>query len=174
MKNRTAILLGSILILVGLFSIVDAFFGINLWSLVIPLLLIALGLFIILRPNSGSGGNFYIRFVNEKDKTQSWTVEPVEYLSFVSSIELDFSQAIIPDGETTIRMNSFVNDLEITPPLNAGLKVHARGFVHDINVKGREENNILVPFQFETPDYALQTKKVSIELLSFVSEVEIT
>jgi len=173
MKNRTAILIGSILILVGVFSIVDAFFGINLWSLIFPILLIALGAFIIFRPKSVSGGNFYVRFVNETDKTKDWVVEPSEYLSFVSSLTIDFSDANIPDGETILRMNSFVNDVEITPPLNGGLKVYARGFVHDTKVKGRDEDHILTPFEYETPDYASQTKKVYIQLLSFVSEVEI-
>ncbi|MBW6472034.1 MAG: cell wall-active antibiotics response protein [Anaerolineaceae bacterium] len=174
MKNRTAILIGSILIILGVFSIIDALLGINLWSLVFPLILISLGFLILFRPKTLPGGtNFILRFVGETNKSNEWTVEPAEYWSFVGSMKLDFSQAVIPEGETSIVMYSFVNDLEIILPTDAGLKLIARGFVHDTKVKGNKEDHIFAPFEYETPGYAQQTRKINIQSLSFVSEVEI-
>jgi|MTBAKSStandDraft_2_1061841.scaffolds.fasta_scaffold01856_18 hypothetical protein len=174
MNNRTAILIGSILIMLGAFSIIDALFGINLWSLVFPLILIGLGLLILFRPKTLPGGtNFVLRFVGETNKSHEWTVVPAEYWSFVGSMKLDLSQAIIPVGETSIVIYSFVNELEITLPTDAGLRLTARGFVHDTKVKGYKEDHILAPFEYETPDYASQTRKINIQSLSFVSEVEI-
>lgn len=174
MKNRTAILIGSILIILGAFSIIDALLGINLWSLVFPLILIGLGFLILLRPKTLPGGtNFILRFVEETNKSHEWTVVPAEYWSFVGSMKLDLSQAVIPEGETSIVMYSFVNELEIILPTDAGLKLTARGFVHDTKVKGYKEDHIFAPFEYETPDYELQTRKINIQSLSFVSEVEI-
>ncbi len=174
MKNRTAILIGSILIILGAFSIIDALFGINLWALIFPLILIGLGVLILFRPKTLPGGNnFILRFIGETNKSHEWTVEPVEYWSFVGSMKLDLSQAVIPAGETSIVMYSFVNDLEITLPTDAGLRLNASGFVHDTKVKGHKEDHFLAPFEYETPDYGIQTKKINIRSLSFVSEVEI-
>ncbi|PKO04150.1 MAG: hypothetical protein CVU41_18465 [Chloroflexi bacterium HGW-Chloroflexi-3] len=174
MKNRTAILIGSILIIMGAFSIIDAIFGINLWALVFPLMLIGLGFLILFRPKTLPGGtNFILRFVGETNKSHEWTVEPVEYWTFVGSIKLDFSEAVIPEGETSIVMNSFVNDLKIILPTEAGLKLTARGFVHDTKVKGYKEDHIFAPFEYATPDYLNQSRKINIQSLSFVSEVEI-
>jgi hypothetical protein len=174
MKNRTAILIGSILIILGAFSIIDALFGINLWRLIFPLILIGLGFLILFRPKTLPGGtNFILRFVGETNKSHDWTVEPAEYWSFVGNKKLDFSQAVIPVGETNIVMYGFVNDLEIILPLAAGLRLKARGFVHDTKVKGYKEDHIFAPFEYESPDYALQTRKINIQALSFVSEVEI-
>lgn len=174
MKNRTAILIGSILIILGAFSIIDALFGINLWKLIFPLILIGLGFLILFRPNTLPGGtNFILRFVGETNKSHEWTVEPAEYWSFVGSMKLDFSQAVIPVGETNVVMYSFVNDLEILLPTDAGLRLKARGFVHDTKVEGYKEDHIFTSFEYETPDYATQTRKINIQALSFVSEVEI-
>lgn len=174
MKNKTAVLIGSILIILGAFSIIDALFGINLWALIFPLILIGLGLLILFRPKTLPGGsNFILRFVGETDKSQAWTVEPAEYWSFVGSMKLDLSQAVIPEGETSIVMYSFVNDLEIILPTDAGLRLLAKGFVHDTKVKGYKEDHIFAPFEYETPDYEIQTRKITIQSLSFVSEVEI-
>ncbi len=174
MKNRTTILIGSILIILGVFSIIDALFGINLWSLFLPLILIGLGVLILFRPKTlPDGTNFILRFVGETDKSHEWTVEPAEYWSFIGSMKLDLSRALIPEGETTIVMYSFVNELEITLPAEAGLRLKARGFVHDSKVKGYKEDHIFAPFEYESPDYAQQTRKLIIQSLSFVSEVKI-
>lgn len=174
MKNRTTILIGSILIIIGIFSIVDALFHINLWSLILPLLLIAIGFFILFRPKSLSdGSDFILRFINEIDEFHANAIKPAEYLSFVSDIKFDLSSATIPDGETTIRFNSFVSEIKISLPENVGLKIAARGFVNNSKIKGKEENNIFAPFEYESPGYDFQTRKVFIQTLSFVSEIEI-
>lgn len=174
MKDRTTILIGSILIVIGVFSIVDALFDINLWSLVFPFLLIAIGVFILFRPKSlPNGSDFILRFINEVDSYQAWVLKPAEYLSFVSDIDLDLSRATIPDGETTIRFNSFVNEIKISLPENIGLRISARGFVINSKIVGKDEENIFASFEYESPDYEFQSRKVFIHLMSFVSEIEI-
>ncbi|HSM25281.1 MAG TPA: LiaF domain-containing protein, partial [Anaerolineaceae bacterium] len=171
MKNRTAILIGIILIIVGAFSIIDSIFGVNLWSLIFPLILIALGVFILFRPKSmHEKSNFILRFINENDKNQPWTIASAEYLSFVSDLELDLSQAIIPDGETTIRFNSFVNDLDITLPADAGFKLKSHGFVSETKINGHGETTIFTPYEYESPDYHHQSKKICVQTTAFVSD----
>jgi lia operon protein LiaF len=100
-------------------------------------------------------------------------VEPAEYWNFVGDYKLDLSQANIPDGETNIIVNSFVNDVEIISPADAGLNVIARGFVLSTKIKGYKEDHIFSPMDYQSTDYSLQAKKVRISLTSFVSEVEI-
>lgn len=174
MKNKTAIFIGTAFIILGAFSIIDILFDINLWSLIFPLILIGLGVLILFRPKRlPEGSKFIFRFINETDKMHSWTVEPAEYLSFVGNMNLDFSEAIIPEGETFINMVTFVNELDIILPTNSGFKLKARGFVHDTEVNGQKTDQILAAFEYETPDYKNQTRKVNIQTLSFVSEVEI-
>ena len=174
MKNKSAVLIGSALIILGAFSIIDILFDINLWSFIFPLILIGLGVLILLRPKTTpEGSNYLFRFINESDKLHSWTVEPAEYWSFVGNMNLDFSEAIIPEGETFINMVSFVNELDIILPTDSGFKLKARGFVHDTNVKDNKEDHLLAVFEYETPDYKNQTRKINIQTLSFVSEVEI-
>ena len=60
MNNRTAILIGSIFIVLGVIALFDAFFGINLWTLFFPLILIALGFIILFRPKTLPGGTNFI------------------------------------------------------------------------------------------------------------------
>ena len=158
----------------GAFFLIDNVFGINLWTLIFPIILIGLGVLILFRPKTLPGGsNFILRFINETDISRQRTIEPSEYVSFVSNMKLDFSKTIIPDGETIINMYSFVSDLDIILPTDAGLKVKARGFVHDTKVKGQKEDHLLAAFEYETPDYRNQTRKIFVQTLSFVSEVEI-
>jgi hypothetical protein len=174
MKNRTAILIGSILIILGMFSIIDALFGINLWSLFFPFILIALGFFILFRPKAlPYGTNVIFRFVGETDKTREWKVEPAEYWNFVGDYTLDLSQANIPEGETNIIINGFVNDVEIISPADAGLYVLVRGFILSTKIKGYKEDHFLSPTEYQSADYSLQTKKIRITFSSFVSDIEI-
>jgi predicted membrane protein len=117
--------------------------------------------------------DFILRFINEIDEFHSNAIKPAEYLSFVTDLKLDFSTATIPEGETNIRFNGFVNEIKLTSSENVGLKISARGFVNNSKINGREENNIFAPFEYESPDYDIQTRKVFIQTLSFVSEIEI-
>lgn len=94
-------------------------------------------------------------------------------LEFCRQHEFRLFTGVIPEGETLIVIYSFVNDLEINLPTDAGLRLTARGFVHDTNVMGHKEDHIFAPFEYEMPDYLNQSRKINIQSLSFVSEVEI-
>ncbi len=174
MKNRTIIVFGSVLILIGLFSIIESLTKINLWAILFPILLILVGIFLILRPNFiFEDSNFVFRFVNETKKNEPWMVKSTETLAFVSETVLDFSQAIIPEGDTKIRFNSFVNEIDIVLPSDAGLKISAWGIVKEVKVNGQKEDQLFVPFDYQTPDYDSQTKKISIEIFSFVASIKV-
>ncbi len=174
MKNRISLLIGSGLIAIGLISIIDSIFHINLWALLFPLLLIAFGVFVILRPSKISEDTeFIFKFIGEITRDGIWQVGPREIWNFVGDMTFDFRQAEIPIGETEIKIFGFVTDIDIYKPKNGSLKVINHSFVADTKSNGNKRDLFMTPFHYQDPDFAESDNKVIINTWSFVGEIKI-
>jgi len=89
MSNRSTIIIGSLIILVGFISLINALFHINLWDYFWPVVLICLGTLLLLRPQMVMPGT-QVRFIPLGDIQRSgpWQVTPEEIWTFVGDIDL--------------------------------------------------------------------------------------
>jgi hypothetical protein len=174
MQNRTTLVIGIGLITLGIIAIFNTLFQINLWSILLPLLIIGIGLLIVFRPKTlDSNTNFIFKPLGDIDFLNSWQVSPQEIWFFVGSVELDFSQAIIPEGITQIKLFSFVGDIRIREPKSAGLKVSSKAFITDSKVHGHKQDHFLNTLNYTNPDYDNQSKKVIVDSWFFVGEIRV-
>ncbi len=174
MQNRTTLVIGVGLIALGVIAIFNTLFHINLWSILFPLLIILIGLFILLRPKTiDSNTNFIFRPLGDIDFSHQWQVSSQEIWFFVGDVNLDFSQASIPEGVTQIRLFSFVGDIRIREPQNAGLKVSSKAFITDSKVHGEKHDYFLSSMNYTSPDYGPQDKKIDIESWFFIGDLRV-
>ncbi len=174
MKNRTSLIIGSALVIIGLFSIFNSLFHINLWAFIFPVLLIGFGVFIITREFSVSENTqFIFKFIGELTRNGYWQVSAQEIWCFVGDMTFDFRQAEIPEGETEIKIIGFVTDIDVIKPDAAAVKFNGYSFVSASKVNGHKEDHFLSPYEFEDPEYAQSGKKVNLKVWSFVGEHKI-
>lgn len=169
MSNRTTIIIGSLIILVGFISLINALFHINLWDYFWPVVLICLGALLLLRPQIVTAGT-QVRFIPLGDiqRSGSWQVTPEEIWTFVGDIDLDLTKAEIPAGETKIRILGFVGDVSVLAPQGVGISLSSWAFVTDGRAFGNKVEMFFSPLQVASPGYETAERKVRLETTYFV------
>jgi predicted membrane protein len=174
MKNRTSVVIGAVLVVIGIFAIFNSIFHINLWNYIFPLLIIAFGVFIITRESSISENTkFIFKFIGEITKNGYWQVSSQEIWCFVGDMTFDFRQAEFPEGETEIKIIGFVTDIDVIKSDSAALKFNGNSFISSSKVNGDKQDHFLSPFVFQDSEYTLTNKKVNLKVWSFVGEHKI-
>ena len=172
--KRWQIIIGIGLILLGIFALIEVLTGIDLWGLVFPLILIGLGVLLVLRPRlKAREVQVDMPILGDVRKTGAWTVSDHEIWLLVGSTRLDFTNADFPQGEGRIKIFGFVNDLKVILPEDVGLRFNSSSFVSEFKGPQGKQERIMSPLEYETPGYESAGKRVLIEALGFVSEIQI-
>jgi len=176
MRNRGEFIFGGFLVLLGLFLLIGTVFNINVWALCWPAFLIILGLFLVFRPRLGGMGpdaSSDVLLIGDRRRRGDWIVKNEELWLGVGDVELDFTQAAIPPGETMLRFISFVGDVDLFIPSSVGVSVRAAGFVIDADILGRDYDTFLTPVEVSTPNYDTAESRLRIEMTSFVADLKV-
>ncbi len=174
MQNRTTLVIGIGLVTIGVIAIFNTLFHVNLWSILMPLLIIGIGFFIILRPKTlDADTHLVFKPLGDIDFSGAWQVSPQEIWFFVGDTSLDFRQALIPEGVTHIKLFSFVGDIRIREPQAAGLQVSSKAFITDSNLHGHKQDHFLTSVNYTSPDYEIQSKKILVDSWFFVGEIRV-
>lgn len=174
MRYRGELFIGSILLIFGIISLVSNIFNIDFGAICWPVGLILVGLWLILRPRFLPPGIGYrlAPFGNARH-AGSWKVEPEETWMFVGDIRYDLSQAILPAGETTLRVFAFVGDVKIKLPSDVGLSVTATALINDTKILGQKKGAFLSPIEYSTPGYVEAERKVRLETYFFILDLDV-
>jgi len=172
--KKWQIIFGITLILLGLFSLLNVLFEIDLGRFIFPMILIGIGVLIIFR-NQLADPNVEVRmpFIGDFRKSGSWLAGKHEIWWFVGETRLDFSEAKFPDGEANIKIIGFVNDVKILLPEDIGMKLTSLAFLNDYRGLERREERFLGIIEQRTKNFELAEKKVNIQVTSFVSEIHV-
>ena len=173
MKKRQ-IIFGIILIILGLFSLVEVLFEIDLGRFLFPLILIGLGLLIIFRHQlADRDAEVRMPFIGDFRKTGQWEARRHEIWWFVGDTRLDFSEAVFPGGESIIKIFGFVNEVKILIPEDVGMKMASSAFLNDYHGIDRQEERFFGVVDYQTENYGSAEKKVTIQINSFVGNVHV-
>jgi Cell wall-active antibiotics response 4TMS YvqF len=175
MQNRNQMLVGSFFILCGGAWFVASLLHISFWAICFPLGLILLGvLFLVARPPlfgpSSEGGT---HFVGDIVRGGEWSVKNEEFYLFVGDVRLDMSRAQFPVGETTIYLNAFVADIDVSVPSDIAVSLSMTSFVADAEFNGQRVERFLSGVQMSTPDYATAERKLRLVTTCFVGDVNV-
>ena len=170
--KKWQIVLGIVLIFLGLFSLSDALFNVDLGRFVGPLILVGLGLLLILRPRRAKAGvQVEMPILGDIRKNGAWEVTQHEFWWFVGENRLDFSAAIFPQGEGTIKIVGFVADVKIILPADVGLQLESASFVSELMLPEGKQERFLSRLSYQSPNFSQVEKRVLIETVGFVSEI---
>jgi len=174
MRNNGQLAFGLILVFAGGMFLIGTLLHINIWGFIWPALLILLGVVILLRPRfigpDITGGVWLLADIHRHGE---WQVADEETWIGVGDVDLDLTQAVIPAGETKLRLVGFVGDVSVRVPQSVGLTVNASGFVTDAKVLGHKQDLFLSPLHFATDDYAAAERKIRLDTTFFVHDLKV-
>ncbi len=175
MQNRGQIMAGSLLVLFGGGLLLANVLHINFWAICFPLGLILLGLFFLVarRPLIGVTSEGGAHFVGDIVRSGEWPVKNEEFWLFAGDVRLDMSRAQFSSGETVIRLNAFVADVDVIVPSGVAVNVSSTGFVTNTELNGQRTEHFLSGAQMSTSDYATAERKLRLETAFFVGDVNV-
>ncbi len=173
--KRWQITIGLILILLGLFSLVNQLLpNVRLGRYVGPLILIGLGLLLILRPRmAGKRVKVRIPVLGDIHDLGVWEVTRHEYWWIVGTNRLDFSEALFPEGDGVVRIIGLVNDIKIILPDDVGLSVVSYALVSDYSGLFGKQEQFFTPLEDQTVNYSTADKRVQVESFALVSDIKV-
>lgn len=174
MRNQGQLIIGALLLFLGLMLLFGNFLNIDVWALFWPLALIFLGVYLLLRPRfSFQGVAPDLQVFGGIRRSGMWRVENDEIWMFVGDVRLDMTQAEIPTGETHIRVLGFIGDVDLTLPKEIGLSFSSAAFVTDAKVNGQKHESFLAPYRYDSPNYAALERKVRLETIFFIGDIDV-
>jgi len=173
-NNSGSMVTGIVLIGLGVIFLLNIWLRIDLWGFFWPALLIVLGVIILMRPRTATAGvRTETLLLGDQHRTGEWTVVREDTWLGIGDVELDFTRAVIPDGETVLRFGGFIGDVRVVVPANVGLSVTANGFISNIKEAGREHAAFFVPNHFESDGYATAERRLHLETAFFIHDVKL-
>jgi hypothetical protein len=172
MMKRWMEIFGGFLILVGVMSLVDAIWHIQLGNYLWPLLLVALGVWLLVKPAHAPWWTWF-GGRNDYQFNSGWTHtgNNHEQNIFAGDTLLDLSQEIIPGEGANYRFTGFAGEIRILVPDGIGVSVRASYFAGHVNMFGEDMSGVMAPVEDETPGFSQAEKKVFVEVNYFAGEV---
>lgn len=174
MQHRGQYYVGVLLICLGLIFLIARVFGVNPWSILWPLLLIGLGVWLLVRRKYiPPGTSVSHMFLGDIRREGAWSVSNEEYRIFIGDVELDMTRAKIPAGETTIRVFGFISDINVHLPKSAGISISSSGFITEVKADDRKQEAFFGTAHFTSDNYETARQKIRLETTFFIHEVNV-
>jgi predicted membrane protein len=174
MRNRGQIIFGVFLLFIGFLLLVGNIFRVDFGIICWPSLLILLGIYLLARPTlRQSPGGINLQIFGDVRHSGEFELKNEETWQFIGNLRLNLAKATLPEGETTIRLYGFINDLDIYIPENIPLEVSATGFLTSSRIFGRKRDQFLVPLTYQDPGYGTAERKILLETIGFIIDLKI-
>jgi lia operon protein LiaF len=173
-RNQGRTIIGLVIIGVGLVFLLGAVFRVNVWTFCWPVGLIAVGVWLLIRPSMvGPDMRVEQKVLGDIRRTGAWDVVEEEIWLGVGDVRLDMTQATVPTGETRICVYGLVGDVDLIVPEGIGVFVSSWAFLTDGKVFGRKEQSFVTPLQATSDDYEIADRKVQVETYFFVNDLTV-
>lgn len=164
--------------------------GVNIptipWNIIWPTILIIVGLSMLFNKNKivkihkkGNHNTIWNKeyrssFIGEFNKgPTSWVVEDMQIHQGIGSINLDLTNAIIPDREVIIEISGFIGDTNVYLPPDLPYNVEASLKVGEITILDHNESGTQRYINVKSNDYDRATKKVCISIDWKIGDVNV-
>jgi predicted membrane protein len=174
MQNRNQALVGAFLLLLGIGFLLANVLKINFWAMCFPAGLILVGVLLLLRPkvfDTSSTSSWYL--FGDVKRGGEWTPADEEIWLLFGDVKLDFTQAQLRAGETHIRINGLIGDVDVLAPADAGVAVSASGLIVDLRTPTDKVDRFLSPANSASLNYASAERKVHVSTTFLIGDIDV-
>lgn len=111
--------------------------------------------------------------IGEVNRGPNWVLDDLQLHHGVGSVNLDLTQAIIPDREVTLEIVGFVGDARIYLPPGLAFKAECSLGVGSLTILEQEDSGLQRYLNMESANYETATQKVNIKVQWKIGEVVI-
>ncbi len=174
MVNRGQLVIGSVLVLMGVLFLIGTIFQIDVGAICWPVGLIVLGVWLVARPRMVSpDSGVEVQLLGDVRRKGSWQARNEEIWLGVADVELDYSDATLPPGETKVTVYGFVGDVDMYVPSNVGVSVRVMGAINESELLGRKEETFFSPAEATSANYLTAESRIRVEMYSFVADIKV-
>ncbi|MBC7256611.1 MAG: cell wall-active antibiotics response protein [Chloroflexi bacterium] len=173
MAKRGEFYVGGLFVLIGIIALLGSLLRIPVGALIWSLLLIGVGVWLIVKPRVATERPITFRFLGDVKRRGPWALRDEEIWLIIGNLDLDLTQAEIPEGETCLRLFGFVGDVDITIPEGLAFCLRDVAFVSDAKILGGKQETFLAPITYATPEYEEAKRRVRVEAVHFVSDMTV-
>jgi lia operon protein LiaF len=136
--------------------------------------LIVLGVLLLVRPRvfATSAASSW-RLFGDVQRGGEWTPADEEFWLLIGSTRLDFTQAQLPAGETHIRINGLIGDVDVLVPPDVGVTVSASGLIVDLRTPTDKVDRFLSPANSASLNYATAERKLHLSTTFLIGDVDV-
>jgi lia operon protein LiaF len=176
MKNKGELVLGISILVIGGVLLVGNLAQINVWRFFWPLLLIGLGVLILIRQQSAQklGTRAIFSFSKDIKRRDVWEISDAEYWHFAGDFKLDLTAAVLSEKTHLWQIFGFVHEIRLKVPENLGVAINANAIVIENKILGENEDRILNPLSWKSPNYETAPKQFHIEMYGIVCDVKVS
>ena len=173
--RKTELYFGVGILVVGVLLLIGALFKIDVGALLCPSVLILIGVWLIFRMQTAPDKtDLHFHFTWDLKRRHAWQVAgDQEHWSFVNDTDLDLSQADLAEGENSLRLGAFVNDLKIWVPPDVGLAIESMAFMTEVRIFGEHQQTFIAPYTWQSDNFATATRKLILRPVCFVATIRV-
>ena len=174
MRKNGQIIVGVALIVAGLLYMLGYLFDVSIWSFIWPLALIALGVWVIMRPRMVSEGTeVTVKLLGDVKRDGVWQVTDEEVWLLLGDVKVDMTQAEIPAGETSLCVYGLIADIKLIVPHDVGVSLMSTAFVSDVKALGQKQDRFLSPARMMSDGYETAECKIRLQVIAFIADVKV-
>ncbi|CAG0933119.1 Protein LiaF [Thermoflexales bacterium] len=174
MQHRSQLFLGGLLVLLGLAFLLANLLQISVWAICFPTSLIFIGVLLLVRPavfGAVSTSNWHL--FGDIKREGEWAVVDEDLWLFFGDARLDLTRAQLPLGETNIRLNGLIGDVNLIVPPEIGVLVVASGVIIDLRTPTDKVERFLSPVRSASPNYATAERKLHVSTTFLIGDIDV-
>ena len=174
MQNRSQALVGAFLLLLGIGFLLANVLKINFWAVCFPAGLILIGVLLLMRPkvfDTSSASSWYL--FGDVKRGSDWTPADEEIWLLFGDVKLDFTQAQLPVGETRLRINGLIGDVDVIAPADAGVAVSASGLIVELRTPTDKVDRFLSSANSASLNYASAERKLHVSTTFLIGDIDV-
>lgn len=102
-----------------------------------------------------------------------YDLDDLDFQFGLGDVSLDFSNTLIPEGETVIMIRGLVGRIQIAIPYDIDLSIQASSLVGRLHILGESEQFFNTTQKHRTKDYATASRKMRIIVSTIVGDIEV-
>ena len=162
------------------FDLIDFDFG-DALALLFPMLLIAIGLLLLLRPrpHTPTGGwtdskHIFRAFGDVKLSGENLDPNGLEVTTGFGDVELDLTKARFADGENILYARTAFGDMEVKVPEGVAVSASGGSAFGDIRILGKSEKGVGNQLSASDPNFETQPKRLRVHASTAFGDIVIS
>lgn len=105
---------------------------------------------------------------------EAWRMDDAVIRTVFGDISLDLRDAVLPEGETSLMLLSWIGTIDVRAPGDIGLAVEAQAFVGTLDILGRREEGVIRDIDVRSPGYDGQARRLRLRVSTVIGELRVT